>query len=367
MMDGVMVLRLCKEKVQMSEGSKDKGSIDPMELWKQWSDTSVKMWTSVLDGDKEKTFMDPYGMYRPWLKTVEEAQEQLKSNPLRLMDPNVALKEWFGAITAAWAKAAGAGGDPLGLTTQWLEMMEEARAKLFQGGTIPADPFTFFKQWYDASSETWSEIVGEMIGAEKFVEIASQFMDSYTSFYQIARRQNEEYFRNLQLPTRSDIARVAGLVVEMEEKVDRIEDAFEDFEDGYSKVATLEAVESLDGRLESVEKKLDALPSSLEKMKAEAVGGLESRLSSVESKLEAFPAALEKIEAVEALSRRIGQVESKLDQVLDALVKFTTNNALDTQKAAEASGQTNTTATIVPRKTAKKNAKRPEVSSSESE
>ncbi len=349
----------------MSEESRDQGSIDPMELWKQWSDASAKMWTSVLDGDKEKTFMDPYGMYSPWLKTVEAAQEQMKSNPLRLMDPNVALKEWFEAITAAWAKTAGSGGDPLGITTQWQEMMEEARAKLFQGGTIPADPFTFFKQWYDASSETWSELVGDLIGSEKFVEIASQFMESYSSFYLIASRHNEEYFRNLQLPTRSDIARVAGLVVGMEEKIDRIEDAFEDFEDGYSKVATSEAVESLDGRLGSVEKKLDALPPALEKIESEAVGGLESRLSSVENKLEALPAAFEKIEAVEALSRRLGLVESKLDQVLDALVQFTANNALDTQKAAR-TGQTNTPATIAPRKTAKKNAKRPEVSGSES-
>ncbi len=58
----------------MAEGSKAQGPKDPMDFWKQWSETSTKMWSSVLDGGKG-TFVDPYGLYQPWLKSIEVAQE----------------------------------------------------------------------------------------------------------------------------------------------------------------------------------------------------------------------------------------------------------------------------------------------------
>src|SRR5207245_7656906 len=133
------------------------------------------------------------------------------------------------------------------------------------GETIPADPFTFFKQWYDASNETWSKVVAEVISDEKFVEKSSQFMESYTSYYMATRRANEDYFRNLQLPTRSDLAGVAEIIIALEEKVDRLDDALDDIEDGNSQVATKDVITELEGRLSRVEKRLDAISSALEK------------------------------------------------------------------------------------------------------
>jgi len=168
------------------------------------------------------------------------------------MDPTELWKQWYETSS-----------------NQWLEMMEEARAKMLAGESLPTDPFTFFKQWYEATSETWSKVVGDVIGTEKFVEATSRFLESYTSFARTLRRTNEEYFRNLQLPTRSDIARVAELVVALEEKVDRIEDAFEEFQEG-PQVAISEVVEGLSKRLDRVESKLDKVLAALEKNAAKA-------------------------------------------------------------------------------------------------
>src|SRR5947209_13414074 len=94
----------------------------------------------------------------------------------------------------------------------------------------PPDPFTFFREWYNATSETWSKAAEEAVGSEQFMELNKRFLESYSAFYKTFRLANEEYFRNLQLPTRSDITRVAELVVALEEKVDRIEDTLEDSE-----------------------------------------------------------------------------------------------------------------------------------------
>src|SRR6266699_4056074 len=215
------------------------------------------------------------------------------------MDPRDFWRQWYEATTGALAKAAELEGDPLGITAQWLKVMEENRAKILAGGTTPADPYTFFKQWYEASSETWSKVVGDIIGEEKFVENASQIMESYTSHYMVTRRANEDYFRNLQLPTRSDLARVAEIIVALEEKVDHLDEAFEDSRDEFSQVATKEAFSDLEGRLSRVEKKLDVFSSALEK----------------------------KLEVVEKLAKHTDDIEKKLDKVLAAFVKIEVNNA----------------------------------------
>ncbi len=279
----------------MPAGENSKESADPMEIWEKWYDITTKAWSKNRNGSKEP-YMDPFGIYQTWLKSVgnaqEQMQEQLKAGSFGNLDPKEAWKQWFETSTDIWEKAAERGPDPLGLTTQWLEMMEEARARMAEGN-IPADPFTFMKQWYDATSETWATVIGDIIGTERFMESSSQFMESYTSFYRTFRRANEEFFGNLQLPTRSDIARVAELVIEVEDKVEQIEDALEDFENNYAKVVPV----NQEGRLDQVERKLDALSSSLQKLTT--VDTLEKRLDRLESKLDKLLIVLGKIETKE--------------------------------------------------------------------
>jgi len=263
----------------MADEKESHGPSDPMEVWEQWYDAALKGWSRATNGNGSKP-ADPLNLYQTWLKGIADAQEQFTRNT---GNPQELWKRWFETATEAWRKAAEMGGDPLGLVTQWTEMMEEARARLLADFRVPADPFAFFKQWYDATNETWSTLVGNIIGSENFMEVSSEFLKSYASFYAALRRANEEYFRNLQLPTRSDIARVAELVVNLEDKVDHIDNIVEDFEDGagsnlsqlpfvlqkLENVASLEQrVESLEKRLERVEGKLDDVLAALEKLAA---------------------------------------------------------------------------------------------------
>jgi polyhydroxyalkanoic acid synthase PhaR subunit len=263
----------------MTEKHESQEPADPMEVWEQWYGTAMKGWSRAASGNGSKP-ADPASVYQTWLKGMADAQEQfIKGSG----DPQELWKHWFETVTDAWRNAAEVGGDPLGLMAQWVDMMEEARARLLAGIRLPADPFTFFKQWYDATNETWSTLVGNVIGTEKFMEVSSEFLKSYASFYGTLRRASEEYFRNLQIPTRSDIARVAGLVVNLEEKVDRVDSALGDFEDGVGsnlsrfpvvlqKLENVEhlelRVESLEQRLNRMEGKLDAVLAALEKLAA---------------------------------------------------------------------------------------------------
>jgi polyhydroxyalkanoic acid synthase PhaR subunit len=269
---------------------------DPMELWEKWYETASRAWSNTSGGSKE-TYLDPFIFYRTWMKNVGKVQElmqaQLKAGSFQTIDPREAWKRWFETTTDFLEKSSARGADPFGLTTQWLEMIEEARARILADTNIPADPFTLMKQWYDATNESWATVIGDIIGTEKFMESAGQFLESYASLYKTFSRANEEFFSNLQLPTRSDIARVAELVIEVENKVESIEDALEVFEDNYARTIP----GNLEERLEQVERKLDALPDTFQKLAT--VDGLEKRLDRVESKLDKLLVALEKIESKE--------------------------------------------------------------------
>lgn len=239
---------------------------------------------------------DPYGFYQLWLKSLRDGQEQImKASTQGILDSTEAWKQWLEATMATWRATAEMGADPLGLTSQWLKMIEGVQEKLLAGQIPALDPITFFKEWYDTISESWAQVVESTITSEQFLEFNKQFLESYTSFSKAFRRANEEYLRILQLPSRSDVSHVAELVVALEEKVDGLDDRFEDVEAGFSQTAKSEAIAGLEGRLKTVESKLDALHGDLEQYKT--VEGLAQRLERVEGKLDNILAALSKIEA----------------------------------------------------------------------
>jgi len=268
-------------------------------MWKQWYEATTRTWAQAIEGNKD-AFVDPYGFYRLWLQSVNNAQGHFKTASAAMLNTKELWNQWYEATVGAWKQAVARGGDPLGLTTPWLDLMEELRRRIMSTDVLPKDPFTFFKEWYDTTSGTWAEVVDDMLGSEKFVESASPFLEVYATFVKTLRRANEEYFKNLQIPTRSDITRVAEMVVTLEEKVDYIEDGIEDMEDKYVNMATREVITGLDERLGPVENKLDALSTGLEKQTAagtaEVVTKLTRRMDEVESKLDRVLAALEKLE-----------------------------------------------------------------------
>ncbi len=269
-------------------------STDPIELWKRWNETTSKVWLNSLQNSVEAT-TNSYSWYRSWAQNVDESvskvQNPLNVNPFQMINPSNAWKTWFDSTMEIWRQAVETSGDPLGLTRQWLTMMEEAQAKLVAGTPLQIDPFTLFKEWYDSISDSWSKAVEETISSKQFLESTRPLMESYASISLAFRRANEEYFKRLQLPTTTDIANVAQLVINLEEKFDKAEDVLEGLEDSYANIATVEAVASLQQQLDQVATK-------------DSVSGLEQRLNQVEDKLNKVLAALEKLNGTSRKSQK---------------------------------------------------------------
>ncbi|HZU70416.1 MAG TPA: hypothetical protein VFA09_24305 [Ktedonobacteraceae bacterium] len=291
---------------------------------------------------------DSYGFYQLWLKNLQEGQDQvLKATAQGMQNSREAWKQWLDATMSTWQKTAEMGTDPLGLTSQWLEMMEAIQEKLLAGGTVPSDPFTFLKEWYDAISESWSSIVERIIASEQFLEFNKQFLESYASFSRAFRRANEEYLRILQLPSRSDVSHVSELVVALEEKFDRLDERFEDVDAALAQTVKREAIEGIEHRLAAAESRLNQSIASvegnvqqagsqltqaissievylkhIESQAATIAPELESRLATVEGKLDALQEQAGQFRAIQDLAQRLEQVEGKLDTILTKFSKL---------------------------------------------
>lgn len=235
--------------------------MDPTGLWRQWYETSSKMWSNMLGGDKE-AYMDPFGLYRQWFGNLQEAQKPSEGS----VNSQEIWRQWTEATTEAWRRAFGMGTVLAGLVPHWAEMSEEVRKQMFQGGKLPTDPLDFYLRLYNATSGPLSKMIREVLEDESFLENSRRFLEGYASLEKTFQEAAEEYFGYLQLSTRSDSTRLAGLVVGLDAKVDRVEEAFEEFEHGYSRPATAESVEALGDRMEELERKLEENRSGLERV-----------------------------------------------------------------------------------------------------
>jgi polyhydroxyalkanoic acid synthase PhaR subunit len=230
-------------------------------------ESGSRMWSEMAGGAQGGP-VDPYGAYRRWFEGMREMQGRMVGAAPEPVVGTLGVhnlwQRWFEMTADSWQKSAETGQNAMEILPRWMQMLDEARTNLVTGGAPPSDPLQFAAQWYNATSGPFSDFVGDVIEREEFLEPSSRFLQSYASFYKVFKRNSEDYLKNLQLPVRSDISRIAGLVVNLEEKVDRIEEVLEDFEYGYAEPATTESVKGLETRLERVESKLDRLLAALE-------------------------------------------------------------------------------------------------------
>jgi polyhydroxyalkanoic acid synthase PhaR subunit len=149
----------------------------------------------------------------------------------------------------------------------WKEMADDISAKMLSGETLPEEPVRFFVEWYNETEERWSETADELIKRDEVLESMGRLFETYARSETELRQASEDGLKNRGAPTRSDVARVAKLVVVVENKVDRIEETLEDLVQGNSEVATLGAVvNGLEERMDRLEGKMDRILAALEKL-----------------------------------------------------------------------------------------------------
>ena len=216
----------------------------------------------------EKRYPAPYGLYRRWLGVSEDVRDEAYEGEVSYTELAELWRRWFETTNGLRNGTSEAeNGFTNSMAPLWKEMADDISAKMLSGESLPEEPVKFFLRWYNETEERWSETADRLIRRDEVLESMGRFFETYARSEAESRQASEEGLKNRGVPTRSDVTRVAKLVVVVENKVDRIEEALEDLVQGDSGSATAgAAVNGLEERMDRLEGKMDRILTALEKL-----------------------------------------------------------------------------------------------------
>ncbi len=80
-----------------------------------------------------------------------------------------------------------------------------------------------WKEMYFSNENDWARALKGFIATETFVSLLDKTLEQYLAYSKVSRQQMEKIGDKGITPTKKDIARVAELVISMEEKIDMME------------------------------------------------------------------------------------------------------------------------------------------------
>jgi hypothetical protein len=145
-----------------------------------------------------------------------------------------AWRKQMEAGAAAWGKlfappAAAAPPDPMAFWRPLVEQWVQASARAFAQAPMSPDVLTQWKQFLDQSIDAWSRSLGQVMHTEAFAQLLGRYLDQWLATTAPARKAAEggidQALETLNLASRSQLTAVARQIVELEERVERIEEA----------------------------------------------------------------------------------------------------------------------------------------------
>ena len=123
---------------------------------------------------------------------------------------------------------------------------------------IPFEPFTIWKDLYEHTEKAWHDVIQTTLAKESFSEGLGQVQSSYLQYQEFVNKMAESYFKQANIPTPDEIANVATLVINLEEKIDTIDDQL-----NAASESTTSEINVLKETVSAVEKKLDTILTKL--------------------------------------------------------------------------------------------------------
>ena len=131
----------------------------------------------------------------------------------------------------AWLRTLGQGqpADPQSFWRPFMDQGMAAWSKLMTQGPPSADLMGQWKQFLDQWIEAWSKVLGQAMGTEQFAKLMGQSLDQMLVTAAPAKKavdqQIEQTLQALNLPSRSQLTAVAKQIVELEDRIDRLEES----------------------------------------------------------------------------------------------------------------------------------------------
>ncbi|HYS18755.1 MAG TPA: poly(R)-hydroxyalkanoic acid synthase subunit PhaE [Candidatus Binatia bacterium] len=154
--------------------------------------------------------------------------------------PNQLFEQWrrqFEEGAQAWTRLLNqtatapptATPDPMAFWRPVLDQGVQTWAKLFAQTPATPDLLTQWKQFLDQWIEAWSKVLGQAMGTEQFAKLMGQSLDQFlvagAPAKKVVDQQIEQALQALNLPSRSQLTAVAKQIVELEERIERLEES----------------------------------------------------------------------------------------------------------------------------------------------
>ena len=129
--------------------------------------------------------------------------------------------------------------------------------------TLQFDPFAMWKTIYEQTEANWNDVIQQSMKKETFSEGMGETLNYYLQFQELAKKMTESYLKQANMPTRGELADVASLIINLEEKVDSLDDRFDE---ELSKLDAAKEIAQLRRVVSNLDKKLDLIMEAVEKM-----------------------------------------------------------------------------------------------------
>jgi hypothetical protein len=134
--------------------------------------------------------------------------------------------------TQAWTRLLGHNPtptpDPLSFWKPAMEHGLQTWARIFATTPVTPDLMSQWKQFLDQSIETWSKALGQVMNTEAYAQAMGKALDQWLTSYAPMKKQADQsieaMLQTLNLPTRTQVTGLAKQMMDLEERLDRLED-----------------------------------------------------------------------------------------------------------------------------------------------
>ncbi len=132
----------------------------------------------------------------------------------------------------AWARLVGQSTtpppDPTAFWRPFVEQWAQGWARMFSQTPMTPDLMTQWKQLLDQSIEAWSRVLGQAMQTEAFAQMLGRYLDQWLAGYgpvkKAADQSIEATLQGLNVASRTQLTALARQIVELDERVERLED-----------------------------------------------------------------------------------------------------------------------------------------------
>ncbi len=128
------------------------------------------------------------------------------------------------------------------------------------------DPFEVWKNVYDQTEAYWSKVLDENMATEEFSRGLGKILDMNLQYKKLVNDSTKAYLEQMNMPSKDDLAKLASLIINVEAKVDQIEEVVE--EASFVQASQLkqnEEIKTIQNEMKKISKKMDQILELLQK------------------------------------------------------------------------------------------------------